>query len=111
MLPIETRCAHCALLHLSRPAAAAGRQYGEFRTGFNGDKEDTRMVVWGLRYILENYVMRQWTEEEVERAALFYRCVCCVWCCTGAAAKQGGLTAEAAEQSIGVPASMPLRLV
>lgn len=48
-------------------------QYGEFRTGFNGDKEDTRMVVWGLRYVLENYVMRQWTVEDVERADIFYR--------------------------------------
>jgi hypothetical protein len=49
-------------------------QYGEFRTGFKGDKEDTRMVVWGLRYILENYVIRQWTVEDVERADVFYRC-------------------------------------
>lgn len=49
-------------------------QYGEFRTGFNGDQEDTRMVVWGLRYILENYVIRQWTVEDVERADVFYRC-------------------------------------
>jgi hypothetical protein len=32
------------------------------------------MVVWGLRYILENYVMRQWTVEDVERADVFYRC-------------------------------------
>jgi hypothetical protein len=48
-------------------------QYGEFRTGFNNDKEDTRMVIWGLQYILENYVIRQWTEEDVERADVFYR--------------------------------------
>lgn len=33
------------------------------------------MVVWGMRYILENYVMRQWSEEDVERADIFYRCV------------------------------------
>lgn len=33
------------------------------------------MVVWGLRYILENYVMRQWTEEDVERADIFFRWV------------------------------------
>lgn len=32
------------------------------------------MVVWGLRYILENYVIRQWTVEDVERADVFYRC-------------------------------------
>jgi hypothetical protein len=54
-------------------AAVYLSQYGEFRTGFNGDKEDTRMVVWGLRYVLENYVMRQWTVEDVERADIFYR--------------------------------------
>lgn len=48
-------------------------QYGEFRTGFNGDTEDTRMLLYGVRYILENYVLRPWTEEDVEKADLFYR--------------------------------------
>jgi len=61
----------CLLLNTCRVLVL---QYGEFRTGFNGDKEDTRMVVWGLRYILENYVMRQWTVEDVERADIFFRC-------------------------------------
>lgn len=48
-------------------------QYGEFRRGFEGDKADTRLVWYGIRYVVESYVARQWTEEEVEQAALFYR--------------------------------------
>ena len=39
------------------------RQYGEFRRGYYGDAADTRLVVWGLRYILEHYVARRWTRE------------------------------------------------
>ncbi|KAF8064566.1 hypothetical protein HT031_003366 [Scenedesmus sp. PABB004] len=47
--------------------------YGEFRRGFAGDEADTRLVVYGLRYALENYVLRRWTAEDVERADAFYR--------------------------------------
>ncbi|PSC68478.1 nicotinate phosphoribosyltransferase [Micractinium conductrix] len=46
--------------------------YGEFRRGYYGDAADTRLVVWGLRYILEHYVARRWTREEVELADRFY---------------------------------------
>lgn len=48
-------------------------QYGEFRCGYNGDKEDTRIVVYGLRYLLENYVMRPWTADDVDRADIFFK--------------------------------------
>ncbi|KAK9909867.1 hypothetical protein WJX75_008746 [Coccomyxa subellipsoidea] len=47
--------------------------YGEFRSGYGGDKEDTRMVFFGLRYILETYLLRQWTIEDVEKSEKFYR--------------------------------------
>ena len=50
-------------------------QYGEFRCGFNRDTKDTRMVVYGIRYLLETYLLRQWTVEDVEKAAKFYRLV------------------------------------
>ena len=48
-------------------------QYGEFRSGFDRDTEDTRMVVYGLRYLLQTYLHRQWTIEDVEKADKFYR--------------------------------------
>jgi hypothetical protein len=53
--------------------AAAVPQYGEFRCGFNKDATDTRLVAWGMRYLLDNYISQQWTEEDVERADLFYK--------------------------------------
>ena len=48
-------------------------QYGEFRAGYEKDKEDTRIVAYGIRYIIDNYVAKQWTMEDVERADLFYK--------------------------------------
>ena len=48
-------------------------QYGEFRQGYNKDLTDTRQVVYGIRYLIENYIARQWTVEDVERAELFYK--------------------------------------
>lgn len=73
---------HCSLTQHNLLLACLSMcvQYGEFRTGFNGDTDDTRILVWGQRYILENYVMRQWTEEDVERADIFYRCACACVC-------------------------------
>lgn len=49
-------------------------QYGEFRQGFNKDKTDTRMVSYGMRYLVENYIAKPWTMEDVEMAEAFYRC-------------------------------------
>ncbi|KAJ3108247.1 hypothetical protein HDU97_001781 [Phlyctochytrium planicorne] len=46
--------------------------YGEFRKPFEKDPNDTRMVLYGLRYIIENYVNVQWTKEEVDKAKLFF---------------------------------------
>jgi nicotinic acid phosphoribosyltransferase len=53
------------------PDAAEMVAYGEFRTPFKGMK-DERMVFYGIRYIVENYLNHQWTLEEVERSADFY---------------------------------------
>lgn len=36
-------------------------QYGEFRQGYEKDASDTRLVFYGLRYLLEHYVARRWT--------------------------------------------------
>lgn len=49
-------------------------QYGEFRGGFDKDKEDTRLVFYGVRYLVENYVSRRWTMEDIEKAVVFHRC-------------------------------------
>ncbi len=45
--------------------------YGEFRKPFEG-MDDQRMVFYGIRYIVENYLNHQWTIEDIERAADFY---------------------------------------
>ena len=57
-------------------------QYGEFRGGFEKDKEDTRLVFYGMRYIVENLVARRWTQHDVDQAALFFKCagaLRCIW--------------------------------
>lgn len=46
--------------------------YGEFRKPFEGDNEDQRMVLYGMRYIMENYVGRKWTVADVEQADKFF---------------------------------------
>jgi hypothetical protein len=56
----------------ARPPARGRPQYGEFRSGFEGDAEDTRLVWFGLRYILDQHVSRRWTALDVERADAFY---------------------------------------
>ena len=53
------------------PDANQMTAYGEFRKPFEG-MEDERIVFHGIRYIVENYLNRQWTERDVEKAALFY---------------------------------------
>jgi nicotinamide phosphoribosyltransferase len=52
-------------------------QYGEFRCGYDKDEGDTRMVVYGIRYVIENYLLKQWTVQDVEQAALFYQYAGC----------------------------------
>lgn len=46
--------------------------YGEFRAPFNGDKTDTRFVNVGMRYIIEKYLLRQWTTNDLDLAEKFY---------------------------------------
>lgn len=46
--------------------------YGEFRKPFNNDASDSRIVLYGMRYLIENYVGRRWTEMDVELADKFY---------------------------------------
>jgi len=48
-------------------------QYGEYRNGFAKDAADTRIVNYGIRYFIEQYISKRWTMEDVERADMFYR--------------------------------------
>jgi hypothetical protein len=46
--------------------------YGEFRAAFERDKTDDRMVFYGMRHVVENYLMNPWTEDHIQRAKAFY---------------------------------------
>ena len=46
--------------------------YGEFRASYEKDPVDSRIVLYGLRYLIENYVAAKWTVEDVENAAIFF---------------------------------------
>jgi hypothetical protein len=54
------------------PGAQRMVAYGEFRRGYDGDKEDTRLIFYGIRYIVENFLNYRWTEKDVQQAAAFY---------------------------------------
>lgn len=58
--------------YLMYPAAKLMVAYGEFRSPFAKDPEDSRFVFYGMRYIIDNYVAVQWTEQDVEMADMFY---------------------------------------
>eukprot|EP00798_Chlamydomonas_sp_ICE-L_P002407 gene2407-8718_t len=57
---------------LQYPSASKMVAYGEFRSGYNKDRSDTRFVSYGIRYMIDNYIAKQWTMEDVERASLFF---------------------------------------
>ncbi|KAJ3213214.1 hypothetical protein HDU67_003153 [Dinochytrium kinnereticum] len=46
--------------------------YGEFRKPFEKDPNDTRIVLYGLRYIIEEYINVPWTKEDVDRSKAFF---------------------------------------
>ncbi|KAI8898609.1 nicotinate phosphoribosyltransferase family-domain-containing protein [Globomyces pollinis-pini] len=54
------------------PEAKKMIAYGEFRTGYDKDTEDQRIVFYGIRYIIENHIAKQYTVEDVELAASFF---------------------------------------
>mmetsp|Transcript_21608 Transcript_21608/g.30033 ORF Transcript_21608/g.30033 Transcript_21608/m.30033 type:complete len:563 (+) Transcript_21608:171-1859(+) len=52
--------------------------YGEFRKGFMGkdgkhDEVDKRLIVYGVRYIVETFIHKQWTMKDVDDITLFYK--------------------------------------
>ena len=54
------------------PKATEASAYGEFRRGYNKDKEDTRCVFYGIRYIVETFLHRRWTRSDVDNVSKFY---------------------------------------
>jgi hypothetical protein len=46
--------------------------YGEFRSPLELNKSDQRLVFYGIRYIIETWVNKQWTMEDVEKAEKFF---------------------------------------
>ncbi|CAG8570959.1 6145_t:CDS:10 [Paraglomus occultum] len=46
--------------------------YGEFRAGYERDRDDTRLVFYGIRFVIENYIAKKWTIEDVDYAEQFY---------------------------------------
>ncbi|GFH17265.1 uncharacterized protein HaLaN_13859, partial [Haematococcus lacustris] len=59
--------------YLQYPKAQKMVAYGEFRVGYAKDDKDTRMVAYGIRYLIENYIAKQWTMQDIENADTFYR--------------------------------------
>ena len=48
--------------------------YGEFRTSFGKDAQDERILFYGIRYIIENYIAKRWTASDVKKASDFFKC-------------------------------------
>lgn len=47
--------------------------YGEFRAPMEHNKSDHRFVFWGIRYVIEMWVNKRWTMEDLHKAELFYK--------------------------------------
>ncbi|KAJ3104594.1 mitochondrial aspartate-glutamate transporter agc1 [Phlyctochytrium bullatum] len=63
------------LLQQQRAAAEESRKmvaYGEFRKPYEKDPHDARIVLYGLRYIVENYINVRWTKQDIDEAKLFF---------------------------------------
>lgn len=55
------------------PPAEERQAYGEFRRSFNKDHSDHRILFYGLRHVVDRYVARRWTIDDVKRAADFFK--------------------------------------
>ncbi|KAF9282427.1 nicotinate phosphoribosyltransferase family-domain-containing protein [Linnemannia elongata] len=55
------------------PEAQRMVAYGEMRQAYDKDPSDNRMVAYGIRYIIENYVAKKWTLQDVEQAKEFFK--------------------------------------
>ncbi len=46
--------------------------YGEFRCAYNKDADEQRIVFYGMRYIIDQYVGKRWTREMVHQTEAFF---------------------------------------
>jgi nicotinic acid phosphoribosyltransferase len=47
--------------------------YGEFRCSYDKTPDDHRFVFYGIRYIIETFVAKRWTMEDLENADKFFK--------------------------------------
>ncbi|KAJ3124614.1 hypothetical protein HK100_011181 [Physocladia obscura] len=55
------------------PEAQKMVAYSEFRQPYNGDTEDARIVLYGIRYIIDAYLNKPWTQSDLDKAVLFFK--------------------------------------
>jgi len=73
-LPISILTDSYKAAHFAQyPEAKLMVAYGEFRKPYEGLEDDHRLVWFGIRYIVENYLYRKWTKDDVEKAEKFYK--------------------------------------
>ncbi|PJF17628.1 hypothetical protein PSACC_02573 [Paramicrosporidium saccamoebae] len=54
------------------PPAKERVAYGEFRCSFERDLTDQRILFYGMRYIVEKYLERRWTQSDLEDSCSFF---------------------------------------
>ncbi|KAG0314706.1 hypothetical protein BGZ99_007913 [Dissophora globulifera] len=54
------------------PEAQKMVAYGEMRQAYDKDPNDQRIVFYGIRYIIENYIAKKWTMQDILQAEIFF---------------------------------------
>ncbi|KAF9966033.1 hypothetical protein BGZ70_003483 [Mortierella alpina] len=54
------------------PRAQKMVAYGEMRQAYDKDPTDNRIVFYGIRYLIENYIAKKWTLQDVAQAEVFF---------------------------------------
>ncbi|KAJ9071407.1 hypothetical protein DSO57_1037222 [Entomophthora muscae] len=62
------KLSHAALYPPSRAMSA----YGAFRASFRRDPKDSRILFYGMRYLIEEYLNRRWTLEDLALSEAFF---------------------------------------
>ncbi|KAI8608494.1 nicotinamide phosphoribosyltransferase [Chytriomyces sp. MP71] len=55
------------------PEAQQMVAYSEFRAPFDKDQTDRRIVLYGLRYLVQTYLEQRWTQDELNSATEFFK--------------------------------------
>ena len=54
------------------PDSKAMVAYGEFRGPYQGQTDDHRFIFYGMRYLTQTFIERQWTMDDVDKCSKFY---------------------------------------